>query len=128
MWLVTTIGLWIATFVVAGVRATTLGGLLWTALILGLVNTFIRPILWLLTLPLTVLTFGLFTLVVNAFTLWLSATMVKNFEIDSFGSALLAAVVMALLGVMGFVLMTWLMMGEVHWMKYQGQSSSYDHF
>ena len=128
MWLVTAIGLWIATFVVPGVRATTLGGLLWTALILGLVNAFVRPILWLLTLPLTVLTFGLFTLVVNAFTLWLSAAMVKNFEIDSFGSALLAAVVMALLGVMGFILMTWLMMGEVDWMMYQGQSGSYGHF
>ncbi|GEM_PF-5205819 len=101
MWLVTATELWIATFVVPGVRATTLGGLLWTALILGLVN---------------------------AFTLWLSAAMVKNFEIDSFGSALLAAVVMALLGVMGFILMTWLMMGEVDWMMYQGQSGSYGHF
>ena len=128
MWLVTAIGLWIATLVVPGVRATTLGGLLWAALVLGLVNAFIRPILWLLTLPLTVLTFGLFALVVNAFTLWLSAAMVKNFEIDGFGSALLAAVVMALLGVVGFILMNWLMMGEVHWMMYQGQSSRYSHF
>ncbi len=119
MWLVTAIGLWIATLVVPGVRATTLGGLLWAALVLGLVNAFIRPILWLLTLPLTVLTFGLFALVVNAFTLWLSAAMVKNFEIDGFGSALLAALVMALLGVAGFVLMNWLMMGEVHWMMYR---------
>ncbi len=128
MWLVTAIGLWIATLMVPGVRATTLGGLLWAALVLGLVNAFIRPILWLLTLPLTVLTFGLFALVVNAFTLWLSAAMVKNFEIDGFGSALLAAVVMALLGVAGFVLMNWLMMGEVHWMMYQGQSSNYGYF
>ena len=128
MWLVTVIGLWIATLMVPGVRATTLGGLLWAALVLGLVNAFIRPILWLLTLPLTVLTFGLFALVVNAFTLWLSAAMVKNFEIDGFGSALLAAIVMALLGVVGFVLMNWLMMGEVHWMMYQGQSGSYGYF
>ncbi len=128
MWLVTAVGLWIITLVVPGVRATTVGGLLWTALVLGLVNAFIRPILWLLTLPLTILTFGLFALVVNAFTLWLSAAMVKNFEIDGFGSALLAALVMALLGVVGFILMNWLMVGEVHWMMYQSQSGKHGPF
>jgi len=119
MWLITAIGLWVVTRVVSGVRARSVGGLLWAALVLGLVNAFIRPVLWLLTLPLTVLTFGLFALVVNAFTLWVSAAMVKDFEIDGFGSALLGALVMALLGMIGFILLHWLTMGEVQWIIYR---------
>jgi len=85
MWLVTALGLWVVTLIIPGVRAYSTSGLLWAALVLSLVNAFIRPVLWLLTLPLTVLTFGLFALVVNAFTLWFSAAMVKDFEIDGFG-------------------------------------------
>ena len=119
IWLVTAVGLWVVTRVVSGVRVKSTAGLLWAALVLGLVNAFIRPVLWFFTLPLTVLSFGLFALVINAFTLWLTAAMVKDFEIDGFGSALLAALVMALLGIIGFVLMNWLMLGEVHWMMYQ---------
>lgn len=115
MWLITAAGLAVVTWIVPGVRARSASGLLWAALVLGLVNAFIRPVLWLLTLPLTVLTFGLFALVVNAFTLWLTAAMVRDFEIDGFGSAFLGALVMALLGVLGFVLLHWLTLGEVHW-------------
>lgn len=125
IWLITALGLWIVTRIVPGVRVNSTGGLLWAALVLGLINAFIRPILWILTLPLTVLTFGLFALVINAFSLWLTAAMVKNFEVDSFGSALLAALVMALLGVVGFILLSWMMMGEVHWIMYQSRSGMY---
>ncbi len=116
IWLVTAFGLWIVTLVVPGVEAKSTGGLFMAALVLGLVNAFIRPVLWFLTLPLTVFTFGLFALVVNAFTLWLAAAMVSDFEVRDFASALLAALVMALLGLAGFILLQWLMMGEVHWM------------
>lgn len=119
MWFITALGLWVVTRVVPGVRARSTGGLLWAALVLGMVNAFIRPLLWLLTLPLTVLTFGFFALVVNAFTLWLTAAMVKDFEIDDFGSALLGALVMALLGIIGFALLHWLMLGEVQWLIYR---------
>ncbi|WP_354671202.1 phage holin family protein [Thiohalobacter sp. IOR34] len=119
MWLVTALGLWITTLLVPGVSARTPGTLLLAALVLGLVNAFIRPLLWLLTLPLTVLTFGLFALVVNALTIWLSAALVPGFEVRGFGSALLAALVMALLGLLGFILLQWLMVGEVHWIYMQ---------
>jgi len=119
IWLVTAIGLWVVTKLVSGVRTRSTRGLLWAAFVLGLVNAFIRPVLWFLTLPLTVFTFGLFALVINAFTLWLTAAMVKDFEIDSFGSAFLGALIMALLGLIGFILFSWLMMGEVHWMIYR---------
>ncbi len=119
IWLVTALGLWLVTLIVPGVTARSTSGLLWAALLLGLVNAFIRPVLWILTLPLTVLTFGLFALVINAFTLWITAAMVDDFEIDSFGSALLAALVMALLGMVGFALLHWLLMGEVQWIIYR---------
>lgn len=115
IWLLTALGLWAATLVVPGVRSRSNGSLLLAALVLGLMNAFIRPLLWMLTLPLTVLTFGLFALVVNAFTIWLAAAMVDGFEVRDFLSALLAALVMALLGVLGFLLLTWLTGGEVHW-------------
>jgi len=118
IWLVTAFGLWVVTKMVPGVRTRSSSGLLWAAFVLGLVNAFIRPLLWVLTLPLTVFTFGLFALVVNAFTLWLTAAMVKDFEIDNFGSAFLGALVMAVLGLLGFILFSWLMIGEVHWMFY----------
>ncbi len=125
IWLVTAVGLWVVTRIVPGVRVHSTSGLLWAALVLGLVNAFIRPVLWILTLPLTVFTFGLFALVINAFTLWLTAAMVKDFEIDGFGSALLAALVMALLGIVGFILLSWMMMGEVHWVMYRSGPGMY---
>ncbi|MBV1959113.1 MAG: phage holin family protein [Pseudomonadales bacterium] len=115
VWIITAVGLAIVTWIVPGVKVSSISGLFWAAFVLGLVNAFIRPLLWLLTLPLTVLTFGLFALFVNAFTLWLTSKMVSNFEINHFGSALLAALLMALLGVIGFILFNWMMLGEVHW-------------
>ncbi len=125
IWLVTAFGLWIVTLVVPGVTARSTGSLLLAALVLGLVNAFIRPLLWLLTLPLTVLTFGLFALVINAFTLWFTGAVVNGFEVRDFASALLAALVMALLGLAGFILLQWLMMGEVHWMYMTGRQGVY---
>lgn len=125
IWIVTLLGLWIVTLVVPGVRTNTAGGLILAALVLGLVNTFIRPVLWLLTLPLTVLTFGLFVLVVNAITISLTSSLVSNFEVDGFGSALLAALIMAILGILGFAALEWVMMGRVHWTyieQYRGGS------
>ena len=125
IWIVTLLGLWVVTLVVPGVRANTVGGLVLAALVLGLVNTFIRPVLWFLTLPLTVLTFGLFALVVNAITISLTSSLVSNFEVDGFGSALLAALIMAILGILGFAVLEWLMMGSVHWTyieQYRGGS------
>ncbi len=125
IWIVTLLGLWIVTLVVPGVRTNTAGGLILAALVLGLVNTFIRPVLWFLTLPLTVLTFGLFVLVVNAITISLTSSLVSNFEVDGFGSALLAALIMAILGILGFAALEWVMMGSVHWTyieQYRGGS------
>jgi len=59
------------------------------AIILGIVNAIIKPILVLLTLPITILTLGLFTLVINALLIWFVSTIVKGFYVESFGAALI---------------------------------------
>jgi putative membrane protein len=115
IWVITAAGLWLTIQIVPGVQTRSTGGLWLAALVLGLVNAFIRPVLWIFTLPLTVLTFGLFALVINAFMIWLTARLVSDFEVRDFTSAILAALVMALLGLFAFMLMEWLMLGSVHW-------------
>ncbi len=125
IWIVTAIGLRLVTLIVPGVRARSRRGLWVAALVLGTVNAFIRPVLWLLTLPLTILTFGAFALVVNALMIKLTAWLVTDFEVKGFGAALFAALIMALLGVAGFILFHWLL-GDIHWtvMERQGNGVS----
>ena len=104
---------WIATALAIGVAAQVLPGIqvdgLWptvvAALLLGLANLTIRPILLLLTLPLTVLTLGLFALVVNGAMLALVASLVNGVHVAGFGSAILGAVLISLVG----GLLTWLL-------------------
>lgn len=67
------------------------------ALVIGLLNTFIRPVLFVLTLPITVITLGLFTLVLNGLMFWLAARWIEGFTISSFGWAIVAALVYSLI-------------------------------
>ena len=82
---------------VPGIRVTGFVAALLGALVLGLVNAFVRPLAILLTLPLTILTLGLFLFVVNAFMLMLAAALVPGFSVRGFGSALLGSLVLSLL-------------------------------
>ena len=66
------------------------------ALVLGLLNAIVRPVLFLLTLPLTILTLGLFLIVLNAIMLEITAAVVPGFVIDSFGWAMVGAIVLAI--------------------------------
>ncbi len=70
---------------------------LWSALVLGLVNGLVRPVLFFLTLPLTILTLGLFLIVINAAMLKLAAAIVKGFDIRGLRPALLGSVLLSLL-------------------------------
>ncbi len=117
IWLITATGLWLVTLLVPGVRAQSVGSLLLAALVLGIVNAVIRPLLWILTLPLTVLTFGLFALLINALMVKITAGIVSGFEVDSFGDALLAAVIMALLAIAGFIFLQWFLFDAVFWLQ-----------
>jgi putative membrane protein len=85
--------------VVRGVEVEGWGAALLGALVLGLVNAFVRPLMLVLTLPLTVITFGLFLLVINAFMLWLVGALVPGVRIQGFGPALLGSLFLTLLNV-----------------------------
>jgi len=96
--LITAMGLWIAASIVPGITITGAGALLLSALLLGLVNAVIRPIILILTLPLTVLTLGLFILVVNGISLGIVAWLVPGFHLAGLVSATLGACVVGLTG------------------------------
>jgi putative membrane protein len=95
-WLVVAVALWVTTQVVGGVHISSPQILVLAALVLGLVNALVRPLITLLTLPLTILTLGLFYLVVNGLAFGLSAALVPGFSIDGFGSAVLGALVVSI--------------------------------
>lgn len=90
------ISVWVATQVVSGVTATGIVPLAIMAIVLGLVNAIIRPVLLILTLPLTVLTLGLFYFVVNGLAFNLAAALVPGFHVASLWSGILAAIVVSI--------------------------------
>jgi putative membrane protein len=83
--------------IVPGLQVDGWGSAFIGALLLGLVNSFLRPLMVLLTLPLTIVTFGLFLLVVNALMLSLVAALVPGIHLRGFGSAILGSVLLSLL-------------------------------
>ncbi len=95
-WLITTLSLLITAYFVPGFHLQNLVAAIVAAAILGLVNAIIRPILFLLTLPITVVTLGLFSFVINAFTLWIASAFSSGFSIDGFLPALVGSLVMSL--------------------------------
>ena len=87
-WLINAIALLAVPYLMHSVDVTSIGAALVAALVLGLVNTLIRPVLLLLTLPVTLLSLGLFIFIVNGFMFWLVAQFVNGFHVDSFLSAI----------------------------------------
>lgn len=87
------LGLWVASAIVPGVHVSSTGTLILAAVLLGVVNALVRPVLVILTLPLTILTLGLFLLVVNAATIGLVAWMLRGFTVDGLVPGILAAIV-----------------------------------
>lgn len=86
-WLVSAAALYLTSLIVRGVEVHGLKALLFASLTIGILNAFVRPLVILLTLPLTVVTLGLFILVINAGMFYLAADVVKGFEVHGFGSA-----------------------------------------
>ena len=124
-WLSTVVGLGITTLILPGIKADNFLSFLIAATVLGLINAFIRPVLWFLTAPLSVLSFGLFALVINALMLMLAASMVRGFEVKGFGSALLGALVMALIGAIGLMLTAYFSGAEISWHSYEYQQHAF---
>jgi putative membrane protein len=94
--LISAAGLWLASRIVPGIEITTTGTLLFAALLLGIVNAVVRPVVVVLTLPITVVTLGLFLWVINAAMLGLVAVLLSGFQIAGLGSALLGSVIVSI--------------------------------
>ena len=95
-WLVITVAILLASTVVSGIRVESLTTAIVAAAILGIINVFLRPVLLILTLPLTILTLGVFAFVLNALMLLLVAYFVPGFEVDGFFSAFLGALIISI--------------------------------
>lgn len=97
-WFVSSLSLWVASAIIPGMRIEGTGTLLLAALLLGLVNAVIRPVLVILTLPFTLITLGLFLFVVNAMMLGLVAALLPGFTLSGFLAALFGSIVVSLVG------------------------------
>jgi putative membrane protein len=103
-WLITAVALVVADWALPGVRIGSGMALALAAVVLGFVNALVRPVLVVLTLPLTVLTLGLFYLVVNGLAFALAAALVPGFSVATLGSAIAGALIVSLVSaVIGWV-------------------------
>jgi putative membrane protein len=94
--IVNAVALWVVTLIVPGITASGPGGLILAALILGIVNAILRPILIVLSLPLELITLGLFTLVINALLFWLVGALHVGLYVAGFWPAFWGAIVMSI--------------------------------
>jgi len=98
---ITAIGLWLATQWVTGVHVDSVGALILAGVLLGMVNAIIRPIAFILTLPITILTLGLFLFVLNAAMVWLVAAILPGFHAPWFMPAFLTSIIVWITGWVG---------------------------
>lgn len=96
-WSLSAVALMFLTYLLPGIMVKSFGSALLAAAVIALLNSIVRPILIVLTLPVTVVTLGLFLLVINAWMFWLAGSMLSGFEVSSFWWALAGAIVYSLL-------------------------------
>ncbi len=94
-WLILTVAIMTAAYLFAGIQVSGFGSALFAALILGILNAFFRPILFILTLPINILTLGLFTFVINALLLMMTSGVIGGLVVDGFGSALFGSLIIS---------------------------------
>lgn len=97
-WLLLAAALLLVANLYSGVHLSSFSAALVAALILGLLNTLLRPILVLLTLPVTVITLGLFLFIINALMFWAAAYVMDGFSVNGFGAALIGSLIYSLCG------------------------------
>ena len=98
-WLLLAAALLLVAHLYAGVTVASFSSALVAALVLGLFNTLVRPLLVLLTLPVTMLTLGLFLFVINALMFWAAASLLDGFNVAGFSAALIGSLLYSLCGV-----------------------------
>ena len=95
-WAIMSLSLWVASYLFSGIKFSNKSSLLISALVLGFVNAVLRPILLILTFPITIVTLGLFVLVVNALMIMLVAKLVNGFKLSGFWTAFFVSIFIAL--------------------------------
>ena len=103
--LISALGLWLAAKFVPGVEAHSIKSLLAAAVLLGLANAIVRPILFVLTLPITILTLGLFILVINGLMVLLVAHFLHGFHVHGLVPAILVSIVVSITGWIGSIVL-----------------------
>src|SRR5919109_4409160 len=97
VWAINTVALIAVAYLMPSITVSSFGAALVAALVLGLLNAVIRPVLVLLTLPVTVLTLGLFIFVINGLLFWAVGSLVPGFQVAGFWSAVFAAIIYSLI-------------------------------
>lgn len=106
-WLIMTVSVMVTAYVIPGVTVRSFMSALWVALLLGIVNMLLRPFLILITLPINILTLGLFTFVINGLIILLVSSVVKGFQVNGFWIAVLFSIVLSIVNyVMNFFIGT----------------------
>ncbi len=95
-WGILSVSLWVASFLFSGLKFESVGALIISALVLGFANAVVKPILVILTFPLTIITLGFFYLALNAFMILLVAKLVNGFKVSGFWTALFVSIFIAL--------------------------------
>lgn len=95
-WLLTSLFILIMPYIIKGIRVTSFVTALIVSFVLGLLNAILRPILIFLTLPINILTLGLFTLIINGFMVFLATKIIPGFEVVNFWYAILFAIVLSI--------------------------------
>jgi putative membrane protein len=96
-WLILTSAILLASYLFEGINASGFFSAFWAAAILGILNALLRPILFVLTLPINILTFGLFTFVINAIMLRMASGVISGFEVTGFWPAFFGSLVISLI-------------------------------
>ena len=98
-WLLLASALLFVAYVYPGVEVRSFASAMLAAFVIGLLNTFVRPVLVVLTLPVTLVTVGLFLFVINALMFWAAASMLEGFHVRSFLAALVGSLIYSVLGI-----------------------------
>ncbi|MBN1931820.1 MAG: phage holin family protein [Desulfobacterales bacterium] len=105
-WLILTAAIMLAAFMIDGIHVSGFFSAFFTAAILGILNVFFRPILLILTLPINIITMGLFTFVINALMLQMASGVIAGFHVAGFGSALIGSLIISVVN--------WLLIAFIH--------------
>jgi putative membrane protein len=97
VWILNAVALLVVAYVLPGIVVASFGSAMLAALVLGLINMLVKPVLILLTLPITVVTLGLFLLVLNALMFWMAGSMLKGFQVNGFWWAVGGAILYSLI-------------------------------